>query len=485
MIEEPLQKIFISQRDNFNANFGDVIRSSAIFYYQYGADFQTTITFMNYWLVKRGITVTILASLRDMSGQLISRERLSFYGRSVINYKPKAVSQEVFEGSLEIEVFSIADMVIPYSAIMATYETARGITMVHSYARTYSRHEVEEGRCISDGEEACWTLRDDSSCRSFAYFHNGGANVGPQNLQLSVQNHRGEQKKSAIRLDRLMPYQTVKIAPSKYIDDLPEFLDGQPGSAQLSFKLGESFTRMLVGHETPGSNDFQVTHSNFNYSVHQTDELEDEQARAYMYVPSIGSLPKYIVVYPDSSEGKYLMSYQAKEHHFATGERLSFFCKKGLLVFSRKDGPLPTRLVTGITAQKQTDVLPFECSLNVLTTLQPPKKFWWGLVAWNQSLKSQIIIHPLEPVYGLPGKLDSILLKLYSSASTDVIQKELSTSSLNALDDGMNLNEIFPDAEKFLAGDFGYFTMFSDYPGFTCYSTLEKCTGSMCLEHAF
>ena len=49
-------------------------------------------------------------------------------------------------GSCEVEAFSACDLRIPYSAIMGVYETKDAITMVHSYSRTYSQIEVEDGR---------------------------------------------------------------------------------------------------------------------------------------------------------------------------------------------------------------------------------------------------------------------------------------------------------------------------------------------------
>ena len=37
---------------------------------------RTTLTFMNYWMAKRGLEVAVVASLRDMDGRLLRREAL-------------------------------------------------------------------------------------------------------------------------------------------------------------------------------------------------------------------------------------------------------------------------------------------------------------------------------------------------------------------------------------------------------------------------
>src|SRR5262245_26779286 len=128
-------RLKISQADNFAGNFGEVLRSSAIFYYRRAADFQTVISFMDYWKAKRGLDVAVIASTRDLAGNLLRRERLGFDRGTVINYQPD-LPDDAIEGSVEIEVFATRNMVIPYSAIMAVYRGRSSLSMVHSYART-------------------------------------------------------------------------------------------------------------------------------------------------------------------------------------------------------------------------------------------------------------------------------------------------------------------------------------------------------------
>jgi len=148
--------MLISQKDNFNANFGEVLRSSAIFWVMHNASVITTISFSNYWKFKNSNDVFVLINLRQLDGRLVERIPVKFDFTEIANYTPPFN----FEGSVEVEVFSIKNMRIPYAAVMAVYECEHSITMVHSYARAYSHHEIEEKRTICDGEESCWTLRD-------------------------------------------------------------------------------------------------------------------------------------------------------------------------------------------------------------------------------------------------------------------------------------------------------------------------------------
>ena len=88
-----------------------------------------------------------------------------------------------------MEAFSQVDLRIPYAAVMGIYETKQSVSMVHSYSRTYSHWELEEGRTISDGHEGCWTLKDSEDVYSFAVIHNGSQPQVLQVVGLTVGNH--------------------------------------------------------------------------------------------------------------------------------------------------------------------------------------------------------------------------------------------------------------------------------------------------------
>ena len=108
----------------------------------------------------------IIASLRDLEGNLILRERLSFETGHVINYKPKILDEE-FEGSLEMEAIANDNLGIPFAAMLVVYEAKNSVSMVHGYTRTYTPHEIEEGKVIEFGEEAGLVCRDNEHIRFF------------------------------------------------------------------------------------------------------------------------------------------------------------------------------------------------------------------------------------------------------------------------------------------------------------------------------
>ncbi|MEP6672661.1 MAG: hypothetical protein ABJF10_26085 [Chthoniobacter sp.] len=485
MSSVPREKI--SQKSNYAGDFGVVLRSSALFYYRNKkASFSTTFSFLNYWKQKRDLQVAIIASLRDMTGRLFRREELKFGDGEVLNYRPCGTDED-FEGSVEIEIFSTQNLVIPYAAVMAIYETPKGVSIVHSYGRAYSTHEIEEGRTITQGEEACWTLRDDSATRSFGVFHNGHHQCESQVVQLHVRNAANEARDTKITLPALMPYQTVKIVPAEHIPDLVDWLDGKPGHASISFHVVDAFTRMLIGNERNDGSDFQVTHSNFNYSKHETDHVEVSDQKAYMVVLPLPGIERTVEVYPDCDPGAYTIQFSGKSVRHSTGQAtwIPLPQEKLTLEFRKESGALPSRIVTSLVTSKAPGVLPNECSLGIEHHQRPRKRSTWGLASARPDAIGVLYLHAIPQVYGEIADDTKITLKLFSTRSHEPLEATLTGKDMPRLERGMPCAEIWPGAGEFLGGDFGYFTVSCEYGGLLCYSSLENRSGSFTMEHAF
>lgn len=476
--------VFISQKANYASDFGIVNRSSTVFYFVQGGGKQTTVSFMNYWQEKNNLSTLIIASVRTMSGDLVFREQLNFEKGSVINYSPR-FSETVFEGSIEIETFATVNLRIPYSAIVAVYKYPRSQSMVHSYSRVYSPHEVEEGRIITDGEESCWTIRDKEGFRSVGVFHNGTIPQVAQTAVLEVINSSNNSRSFEVDLPSLSPYETIKLYPSDHFLGLSEFLDGQPGNASVSFKTGNSFTRMLVGNESVDGSEFQITHSNFNYSKHITDQLSKSDT-AYMNVPQFTMGQTEVVVYPDSSPGEYQAEGDGFEVTFESGQRVMLPGNEQVIRFTRKDGVFPTRLVTGLSGKiTNAEVkLPFEISLGVHHSERPPSRSRWGLVATDDVLRSRIVVHDLDYLYGGIGN-EQLEFLLFSATSKLPMRTRVDPLQLMDVGSDTFIDDIFPEAHDFLSGELGHYFVRPNYGGLMIYSTLEGPNGSMTTEHCF
>ena len=481
----PQSQVYISQRDNYAGKFGFVYRSSAIFYYKLTQEEKTTISFMDYWGPKRSLEVYVIALLRDMDGNLIRREELLFMRGQVLNYRPE-VPTVPFEGSVEIEVFCAKNMVIPYAAIMAVYERPGSVSMVHSYSRVYSPHEVEEARTTARGEESCWTIRDSSLVKGFAVFHNGNVRQDPQQMKLEIINSQNDRLQHQIDFPSMGPYETVKIYPSDYVPELVDFLGGEPGNASLSFQVGNAFTRMLLGNETIDGREMQVTHSNFNYSQHIMDTVANSD-QAYMLIPQIPSADLRVVVYPDCTRGQYSIKHLEMETAFSDGIRLEFPVNPGIVEFGANGGQMPTRIVTGLigSVENTDNVLPFESSLGVEHADIPAKHSHWGLVSANSKLRSRLYI--MDSSHGGETMRERRFdISLYSSTYHTPLSKELSAQELEDLRSGiLYMSELFPEAESFLDDDFGYFFLTSEYGWARVSTTLESPARCMTYEHSF
>ncbi len=478
-------RIVVNQKDNFQANFGEIFRGSGVFYYKYDSNFKTTLSFLNYWKLKRDLEVGVVATIRELDGTLIQRQPLKFEDGLVINYSPKIQGKDSFEGSVDLEVFSTQNLAIPFSAFTAIYETPESISQVHSYGRNYSLHEIEEKRTLCKANEGCWTLRDDEKTQSFAVTHNGPFEVENEIATLKVKNFKGETKQTTIKIEKMAPYQTLKFVPSEHFKDLPSFLGGKPGGASLHFNLGGAFPRMLVGHESKSEgNLFQVTHSNFDYSIMDPTFLDNEE-KTVMYIPDLGIQGKEIIVYAEKDEGEYRVYGDSFEEEFSWNSIPLIKADKGEVYFNKKDSPTPARIVTGLVIPNKNSHIPSECSLGVINKNQPPKRMWWGVVSPQSKAKTKIIIHDLVDIYGGVDPTENLCLRVYSENKNDYLEVNLPLTELSKMEQGISLEDHFSDLEKFLAGSYGYYTTFSKYPGLTAYSLLENEQGFRSLEHGF
>ena len=479
MTASQAKKILVSQADNFAGNFGEVLRSSAIFWVKNSKQLKTTISFSNYWKFKNSTNVFILLNLRKLNGDLVTRKVIDFDTKAVCNFSPP----DNFEGSVEVEAFSNKNMRIPYAAIMAVYESSDSISMVHSYARAYSQHEIEDNRTISVGEESCWTLRDTDELTSFAVIHNGPNKQEGQLVELAIRNSESKELVHQFELEALLPYQTKIIEPKNYFNNLTEWLDGKAGNGRLSFNLNGGFTRMLCVVKTNDGSELQVTHSNFNYSAHDTDSITEGDLRAYMRTPNVDpGFEQEIVVYPDTNKGDYNSTSNEVTKKFKTGEihTIPFNTNAAQVVeFSREDNILPTRIITALRLYTPNSKLPAECSLGVVHHSRPKKNSHWMMV--SSKFQSQISWVDFKEVYGGCPDDAEFLFQLYSSDNNEEVvarkkKQDLPDTSF------IELNQIFND--KDLSNDFQYLFIRCSYGGLMFFSSMKK-NAAITIEHSF
>ena len=285
-------------------------------------------------------------------------------------------------------------------------------------------------------------------------------------------------------IDALNAYETFIIEPKKHFDKIIDWLDGRPGNARISFKLNGGFTRMLCGNKTIDESQFQATHSNFNYSIHNTDTIKEGNLNAYMVTPNVpDKFIQDIIIYPDTSNGEYIVRGGGDEVNFSTGEMVKISNQEHRgrkIIFNRKDKVLPTRIVTGMRVNSGKGIIPAECSLGVIHHNRMGKNFHWMVV--SEKFNSVISWVKYNEVYGDCPSNAEFVFKIYSPKCKNPIEKKYLSHELPN-DNKINLREIF-HAPVRLKDEFGYLTVWCSYSGLTVFSSLEK-KNSFSIEHSF
>ena len=70
--------------------------------------------------------------------------------------------------------------------MLVVYEAKNSVSMVHGYTRTYTPHEIEEGKVIEFGEEAGLVCRDNEHIRSLSVIRLINKKVKKLNFGLQI-----------------------------------------------------------------------------------------------------------------------------------------------------------------------------------------------------------------------------------------------------------------------------------------------------------
>lgn len=467
--------VILDQNKNYNADFGSIFRSSAIFYIP--PKLNTTISVSNYWDFKNNLQVGLLFSIRSLSGKLVERRERYFSEGLVINESDWPIS----EGSVEIEAFGNKNLKIPYAAVMAIYESEQSITMVHSYGRNHNLIELEDQNSLTVGRESCWTLRSSQNIKNYAVFHNGHLKVERQLAKFIITNVQGDDRVLDFEMPALLPFQTYKFDIENVFPEYKNWLGSENGWGTLHFENKTAFTRLLLIWEDLDSGEVQVTHSNFDYSEIKTNMIEGSKP-ALMKWPSVVSKQKNgkVVVYPKFSKGQYKIGsdnvlYLTEIGMFVDVRDIDY------LEFSTDKNVLPSRIVTGFSASLDSEKLPMECSMGIVHEKRPPKRFHWTVV--SKKFDTQLFFNSYPEIYEIPENV-FMVFRLYSSTIGEYIEKKIELVNLEDVCDGIRVIELFQDADEYFFDDFSYVSMFSNFGGWFMYSSMTK-DKSFSIEHSF
>jgi hypothetical protein len=228
----------------------------------------------------------------------------------------------------------------------------------------------------------------------------------------------------------------------------------------------------------------QVTHSNFDYSTHGTDFIGGADQRAWMKVPTVPDrFRQQIVVYPDMVEGRYRIDGEALLVDFEPGATCEFgfpdHAARSLL-FTRLDGAMPTRLVTGVRLLSDQTVIPSECSLGIDHACRPKKHYAWMLV--SALYDSTVCWIDYDEIYGGCPPDAVLVFKYYSTRDKTPLVRNFSYCDFG-IEHSIALTSLFPEGTSADDG-FCWLSVWCPYGGLSFFSTLQK-RRSISIEHAF
>jgi len=487
-VQKGTKSLFISQEKNFANKHGFHYRSSAQFYFIVNnlKEINTRLILFNYFLIKNKNEVAVCVTLRDNKGNFINRKNIDFQDQSVIILDKEFWDLNNHNGSVEVEYFSLKNLVIPYAAVIGVYETKLGISYVHTYSRCYSKHELETGFTVMESCESNWTIRDSKEIESFTILHNGHLEMDEQVMNIKIISESGRMLEKNYTLKSLKPYEIVEIVPQKIFGNLSDWLNNEQANCSIEFKINGAFTRTLVGNRTISKTDMQVTHSNFAYNHHETDFVDT--LNGVMPYPNLKVKEGQINIYPDMPKGEYFISYDKGEkdlQNFSSGKYISHKIadyQDFNISLGKVNSHLPSRIPIGFSGKSfkaLPEILPYEISLGICTIARPKKRFWWGPIG-NNKTQNCLVIGLLTDIYGEYLNQD-LIVRIYNDQNCSYKELIYSSKELESLNFRIELDKkTLDEIDKY-----GMYTVFSEYPGFFVYSLTENSNGSIAIEHGF
>ena len=496
--------MLVSQKAMWENAHGVNYRSSGIFYAIHSPTLTTHVTLLNYWKIRNSTKVSLCITLRDTSGVIVNRDHYELTDNSstVISVKDYLLnsSDDHFEGSIEVEAYSCVDLRVPFGAFMVFYDTPINITCVHTYARIYSPHEVQEDRMVSPGHESNWRIDLSKDISNFFILHAGPNGQESQKICLTLTSPSKHRKVYEKLIPAIKSYGTLKVpVDSVIVTDFCDFSNATECNCSVDFELDGVFPRLLIGRLNIRNSAFQVTHSNFNYKKHST-EFCDSSLNGSLPFPSYENIESYISIYPDFPVDQVVTSFEAIEERKIIASqsfdqieveadcftKLKVPEKSNKIHFSpAKNSSLPRRIPFGVCFENKHSGLASECSLNIMHKHRPPKRMWWGPLRSSSKYKSSIYFGAMEEIYGKPPTGLEVKLSFYDSQSSE---KSFYSSTLSCGKDFFTHHDFkLPhDLISKARSDFFWYTFYSDYGGFfvyTLYTTISS--DDVCLEHAF
>ena len=266
-VNDTMKQIFYAHNNENERSARYVTRSSAIFYFKSGKKVKTELHYLNYWLIKRGLTdVRRRVTFRDMAGivLLTLNDYVKSSGAQKVDVNSLLGQNHINaeDGSIEVEFFSESNLFIAYPAVVVRYVGDNWHTFAHSSQRILSPESGDDGSLESGiSNEGNITIQAGKNVRPFVIIHNGPNALDQKPIAFTVTSHDGECLSFNTNAVSWDPYQTRLIYLDHFIN-LENFLQGKFGTFNLIFQTSGVFPRLIGGCEKNGA--WSIDHTNFS-----------------------------------------------------------------------------------------------------------------------------------------------------------------------------------------------------------------------------
>jgi hypothetical protein len=502
-------------------------RSSAIFPIFHLPGISTRICYLGYWMIKRSIKqIHTVVTLRSSEGEII-------YRSSNLIEEPKAYRIEIadllkqigldewieFLGSLEVEFFSVHDMVFPYPAVIVNYYGPTFSSVVHTSQRIFNDVEDRSSNLEVMVPESGFTIYANEDREPFFAFINGYEQVNNCKLQMQFINHKKETLFHEIIIAELPAYQISLIHPSNSLD-LITFLDGKAGTAKISFDVKWVFPRIIAGNYQHSINALSVTHTYYDCSEATLTsdywrEAEPGYHAASLMIPvsTRDDCFTNVYLYPIYSPSEFELDVEVysdqgillgKAHKTQriispSGEiqaiKLKSICRElnidpnqylgaKIIASPMKGSKLPTRIKIGLDYGVNQSGLPCNICKNMEVfnpqLEQKKRSFHWAPVLADQE-DSMVWLVNGTPIKNYTRAAE-IELTFYREQDTLTMYRKLTVAA-----NGVACIRLNEDLEllAFFGGQVGWYTAISANPYVTTYYLSQHSSGVVGGDHDF
>lgn len=504
-----------------------VFRASAIFPAIQTKEISSRLLFMGYWLLKRNIPqIQCIVTLRKQEGTTVVRKTFSIseakaFRIELLPFLEEAgVEKEDFLGSLEVEFFSIQNLVFPFPAAVINYYGENFSAVVHTAQRVYNDFEDMKNNSQTKVPESGFTIYKDEEREPFISLINGGSKIPNSKMDLTFYNQKGETFAHSIDLKDLEPYQALFIYPSREIPKLEAFLGGRPGTCKVHFNVAWIFPRLLVGNFLHKPAALVITHTYYDCSAAKKDSDYWSPSDPAWYpeslmIPVLETNGAYTQVglYPIYSPSEFTLGIEIyskdgklkgklEDYVLVKAPSDEFIClpfKKILEELNiSADEPLAARIIANnkegeriparIKVSFDTGFIDKALPCNICTNLQPynpslstkNQSFKWGPILADMP-NSSVWIMNSQPKKDYSQEA-VVKLTFYREQDTATIAREITIPP-----EGFIVIEPDKDAElnHFLNHQIGWFTAIASNPYTTTYYFSMNESGVVGGDHGF